>query len=106
MPVKITRLLLELKEALAQIYGENLCGLYLYGSYANRHEDPESDVDVVIVLKDYVDYWEEVQRTSQIISELSLKYNVSLSPVRLREISWVQEDSPFLNSVRKECVPL
>jgi len=104
--VKITGLLQELKGALAQIYGENLRGLYLYGSYANRQEDPESDVDVVIVLKDYVDYWEEVQRTSQIISELSLKYNVSLSPVRLREINWKQEDSPFLNNVRKECVPL
>lgn len=106
MPVKITGLLQELKEALYGIYGDNLRGLYLYGSYANRQEDPESDVDVVIVLKEFSDYWQEVQRTSRIISELSLKYQVSLSPVRLREADWLREDSPFLNNVRQECVPI
>jgi type I restriction enzyme S subunit len=106
VPTKILRLLKELKEALYQVYGENLRGLYLYGSYANRRQDLESDVDVVIVLKNFTDYWEEVQRTSPIISELSLKYNVSISPVRLYESDWLQGDSPFLRSVRKECISL
>jgi len=57
-------------------------------------------------LKDFSDYWEEVQRTSQVISELSLKYDMSISPIRVREADWAQEDSPFLKSVRKECIPL
>ena len=106
MQGKIANLLRELKEALYEIYGENLRGLYLYGSYANGEEDAESDVDVAIVLKDFSDYWEEVQRTSQVISELSLKYDMSISPIRVREADWAQEDSPFLKSVRKECIPL
>lgn len=106
MSVGIPELLQELKEALSRVYGENLRGLYLYGSYANRQEDPESDLDVIIVLKDLGDYWEEVQRTSRIISELSLKYDVSISPVRIEEPDWLQADSPFLKNVRKECVPV
>jgi len=106
MQARITKLLQELKEALRRVYGENFRGLYLHGSYVREEEDPESDVDMVIVLKDFTDYWEEVQRTSRIISELSLKYKVSISPVRVREIDWLQEDAPFLNRVRKECVPL
>lgn len=72
MHAEITQLLQELKEALSHIYGENLRGLYLYGSYATHEEDPESDVDVAIVLRDFDDYWEEIQRTGSIISELSL----------------------------------
>jgi predicted nucleotidyltransferase len=106
MHTEITQLLQELKEALSDIYGENLSGLYLYGSYATHEEDPESDVDVAIVLKDFDDYWEEIQRTGSIISELSLKYHVSISPVRVREADWVQGDSPYLHAVQKECVPV
>ncbi len=101
-----SELLKELKEALYKVYGENLRGLYLYGSFADGKEDLESDLDLAVVLEDFDDYWEEVQRTSRIISELSLKYDVSISPIRVREADWVQEDSPFLNSVRKECTPL
>lgn len=106
MPPKMTALLQDLKEVLGQIYGDNLCGLYLYGSYTRRQEDPESDVDILIVLKDFDDYWEEVQRTGQVISDLSLKYNITISPVRVRETDWAHEDSPFLNNVRKECVSI
>ena len=102
----IAGLLKELKEALHKIYGKNLIGLYLYGSYATQEEDSESDVDVAIILKDFTDYWEEVQRTGHVISELSLKYNVSISPIRLREADWAQGESPFLRNVRKEHVPI
>ncbi len=106
MQMEITALLEELKEALSHLYGENLSGLYLYGSHARRAEDAESDVDVAIVLKDFADYWEEVQRTSHLISALSLKYDVSVSPVHMREADWLHGDSPFLHTVRQACLPL
>lgn len=100
------KLLQELKEILCQIYDENLEGLYLYGSYVHEEENAESDIDIAIVLEEFRDYWEEIQRTGQAISALSLKYDVSISPIRIRKIDWVQEDSPFLNNVRKESVRL
>jgi len=103
---RLGELLQELRGLLQQLYGEKLRGLYLYGSHARQEADPESDVDVIIVLKDFGDYWEEVQRTGSIISDLSLKYDVSISPVRLREVDWLTEDSPFLNSARREAIAL
>jgi predicted nucleotidyltransferase len=106
MQMELTALLAELKAALSHIYGENLRGLYLYGSYASRTEAAESDVDVAIILQDFADYWEEVQRTSHLVSALSLKYDVSISPVHLRETDWLHGDSPFLLTVRKACLPL
>jgi predicted nucleotidyltransferase len=104
MQERISRLMRELKEALRQVYGENLRAVYLFGSYARGQEDPESDVDVAIVLKDFTDYWQEVQRTGAIIAALALKYGVSVSPVRVREADWLQGDAPFLNGLRKDCV--
>ena len=104
--MELMALLEELKEALSHMYGGNLSGLYLYGSYASRAEDAESDVDVAIVLKDFADYWEEIQRTSHLISTLSLKYDVSVSPVHVREAELLHGDSPFLHTVRKACLPL
>ena len=106
MQMELTALLAELKAALSHLYGENLRGLYLYGSYASRAEDAESDVDVAIILQDFADYWAEVQRTSHLVSALSLKYDVSISPVHMREADWRHGDSPFLLTVRKACLPL
>lgn len=101
----IGKLLQEMKSALRNIYGENLSGFYLYGSRARGEGGGDSDVDVLIVLRNFVDYWEEIQRTSRVISELSLKYGVTVSPIRLREADWLEGDSPFLNVVRNESVP-
>ena len=99
-------LLIELKQALQAIYGSDLRGVYVYGSRSRGNEEMESDLDILIVLKDYQDYWEEIQRTGRLIADLSLKYEVSISPVRIREAQWRDEDSPFLNDVRQEAVAL
>lgn len=45
--------LLELKQALVQMYGERLEGIYLYGSYARGDFTQDSDVDVLVVLRGY-----------------------------------------------------
>ncbi len=50
--MELIELLKEPKEALYQIYRENLRGVYLYGSYAGQQEDLESDVDIAVVLSE------------------------------------------------------
>ncbi|MEQ8191094.1 MAG: nucleotidyltransferase domain-containing protein [Candidatus Eremiobacterota bacterium] len=103
---EITGLIKNLKESLQKIYGENLYEVYLYGSYARNNEDPESDIDIAIILKDFSDYWEEIKRTGSIISSLSLQYDVTISPVRIRKEDWFKEDTPFLKNLRKEAILL
>lgn len=53
MSPKIKRLLRELKEGLLSIYGEQLKAVYLYGSYARGDYEEGSDLDMLVVLKDY-----------------------------------------------------
>jgi len=100
----VKTLMSELKTGLQTIYGDRLKGMYLYGSYARDEADPESDLDVLIVLDRIDHYSDEVHRTSQLGSDLSLKYSVSISKVYLRERDWRERESPFLANVREEAI--
>lgn len=105
MPSHVQNLLHELKNELARIYGEQLKGVYLYGSYARGDNKQGSDVDVMIVLKDYKRYGDEIKRTSELNAKLSLAYNLSVSRVFMTEERWKHDDSPFLRNVRTQGHP-
>ena len=105
MPVKIKKLLAELKQGLAKIYGDRLKAVYLFGSYARGDYDESSDVDVMIVLSDYENYGEEVDRSGELISQLSLAYGISISRVIMKELQWKESDTPLLRNIRAEGVP-
>jgi predicted nucleotidyltransferase len=96
----------ELKLGLNGIYGSRLKGLYLYGSYARREEDEESDVDILVVLDQFDIYAREVDRTGELGSDLSLKYGITVSQVFIREADWLNGNTPFLSNVREEALRL
>ena len=97
-------ILRELKEGLQVIYGGQLTGVYLFGSYARGEADEESDFDVLIVLKDFKSYGQEVDRTAELAADLSLKHGVTISLVFLREGEWLRGESAFLSNVRDEAL--
>src|SRR5688572_10724840 len=105
MPDIIQKLLGELKRELVRMYGERLKGVYLYGSYARGENQPDSDVDVMIVLASYQRYGDEIKRTSELNAKLSLDYNLSISRLFMTEERWKHEDSPFLRKVRVQVNP-
>jgi len=95
----------KLRAGLRDLYGMRLKGVYLFGSYARGEEDSESDVDVLVVLDDFEDYGEEVDRAISLSAELSLAHDLSVSKVFVRERDWLHGDTPFLRNVREEAVP-
>ncbi len=95
----------ELKEGLVRIYGDKLKAVYLYGSYARGDYRQGSDVDVMILLRDYKNYWKELQRSSDYVSDVSLKYDVTVSCILTKEIQWKESDKPVLQNIRREGLP-
>jgi len=105
MPDTIRELLIELKKRLVKIYGSRLEGLYLYGSYARGDQEPGSDVDILILL-DRIDHYSlEIDRTGELISDLSLKFGLSISRLFVSENDWKHRDTPFLANAREEAIP-
>jgi predicted nucleotidyltransferase len=75
--VKITTK--KLKDYLQELYQDNLDKVILFGSEARCEAEIDSDVDILIVLKNQFQYGKEVDRISGFISDLCLDYELYLS---------------------------
>jgi predicted nucleotidyltransferase len=106
MPANVKQLLAELKKGLKKLYGKRLKGLYLYGSYARGDYREGSDLDILVVLNDFERAPIELDRTDDLIGDLSLKYLITVSPLFMREKDWLTADKPLLRNVRAEGVPV
>lgn len=104
MTGRIQKLLTDLKHGLKDLYGERLQSLYLYGSYARAEQQWDSDVDVLIVLNQIDSYGTEIDRTSNVVSTLSLQYGVSISRVFVSAEAWQEKRNSFLSTVREESI--
>jgi predicted nucleotidyltransferase len=104
MTKNVKQLLAELKKGLTELYGQRLKAVYLFGSYARGDYDESSDLDIMIVLDAYKSYWDELVRSSELASELSLNYDVTISRTIMTEDQWKKGDLPVLRNVRAEGV--
>jgi type I restriction enzyme S subunit len=105
MSEKIRRILADLKSRLSELYGERLKGVYVFGSYARDEADEESDLDILVVLDRVESYPHEISFSSDVISELSLKYGVTVSRVFASESQWRNDPTMFFLNVREEAIP-
>ena len=105
VPLHIRKLMKELKEGLVRIYGDKLKAVYLYGSYARGDYRQGSNVNVMILLSDYGNYWKELRRSTELASDISLEYDVTVSRLIMKEIQWKESDMPVLRNIHKEGVP-
>jgi len=105
MSETVQMLLVELKSGLQALYAQRLRGVYLYGSYARGDGKPDSDLDVLIVLDRFDSFGAEVDRTSKLVSDVSLKYGISVSRVFVPEREWQEGEGLFLSNVREESIP-
>jgi predicted nucleotidyltransferase len=93
----------KLKDALVR--GFRLLELRLFGSKARGDSDPESDIDVLIVLENYD--WEIEKAVSRLCFDINIEYGVLLVPVlysRAEYESDLTKVTPFYQNVRKEGV--
>jgi len=104
MPKEIKSLLKKLKSGLKQMYGEQFKEAYLFGSYARGDNDPDSDIDVLIVLSDFEKYGAEINRTSELIGNLSLEHGTTVSVIFARQREWQMDKLPLMLNIHAEGV--
>jgi predicted nucleotidyltransferase len=104
MDVTLKSILTHLKQDLADIYGDRLLHLTLFGSQARGDAEPGSDIDVLVVLKPPVNPGEEIKRTGRAIADLSLHHDVVISCLFMDEIHYQTRNGSLLRNIRKEGV--
>lgn len=106
VPETVQQGLLELKGALARLYGERLKGLYLYGSYARGDFTPDSDVDLLIALEGQVKPIREIDGLGEIVADICLRYDLLIAVYPVPAEWLVERKSPFFENVRREGIRL
>jgi len=105
MPDKIKKILRELKAGLRQIYGEQLQSVILYGSYARGEAyPPDSDIDVMIVLKGTFVRREMEKKSSEFVAELCLENEVVISRTYVSDKDYTNSKMPLFINVRQDGV--
>jgi predicted nucleotidyltransferase len=99
---ELREILDEFRHGLEQIYGPRLVRMILFGSHARGVARPDSDIDVLLVLRGPVDVNEEIRRVSPLASELSLRADVVISCVYVSEEEFQADGSPLILNIRKE----
>ncbi len=97
-------ILVALRRELERVLGDQLDSVVLYGSHARREASQYSDIDVLVILRADFDYADLIRRTSAVVADLSLQYDVVLSRAFVTRERFECGNSPFLLNVRREGV--
>jgi predicted nucleotidyltransferase len=95
-----------LRGEMARVLGDRLEQILLFGSQARGEARPDSDIDILVVVREDYDYADLIRRTSPIIAALSLRYDVVISRAFVSRERYEREQSPFLLNVRREGIAI
>ena len=96
--------LAKVKAALAEEFGDRFRGLVLFGSEARGDAGPESDVDLLVLLRGPIDLTADLRRIIRATYAMELEIDRPLSAKPIDEETYLKGDRLFLREVRKEAV--
>ena len=105
---RIRPILETLHDKLEALYGDRFRGLYVFGSYARPDagiELPEdSDLDVALILSDFENPVDELDRFGPITSDLSLAHGIVISVVPIREADYREGRTNFIRVISEDAI--
>lgn len=107
VPEPIKELTAEFVRRVAELYGDRLNKVILFGSYARGDYHEDSDIDYLVVLNDEdVNSYKEISYLSSETFEMSLKYLISVSAIPVSKERFEHYGSPLLRNVQKDGILL
>ncbi len=102
IPPRIKKILRETQKQLQKIYHKRLKELILFGSYARGDFAEDSDIDIILLLDDIDNTFQEREKYLPEICKISLEYDkiISIIPFDYREFK--QKRTPLILNVNKE----
>lgn len=99
----------EITEKMQDLFGNKLRKVILYGSYARREQDNESDIDFFVLVEDSEESLSQKKyKIAEIMTELSLSHNVlvSITEETLSRYNKYSDILPFYRNVNNEGVEI
>lgn len=92
------------KEKVKSIYGDRLVDIILYGSAARGGQNQESDIDLLVLLDDYENYWDEVHRIGDIEFEIngSFDFKILISAIPVLVKDFKNKRTPLFLNIKRE----
>ena len=102
----IETILNELKRELRSLYGDRLVKLILFGSHARGEANPDSDIDLLAVLKSPVSQVQEISYMSELCVKILLDYNELVSIIPMSEDRFNAKTVSLLRNIQREGIEL
>jgi uncharacterized protein len=99
---QLNEIMNELCDRMIDTYKDRLAAIILFGSQARGDATPESDFDVLIVLKDLVHTGKEIEVTGFFLSPLCLKYSVVICNLFFSVTRFENEQTMLIQNIRRE----
>ena len=95
----------QMTECYHSVYGMDLEGIFVYGSYARGDFNDESDIDLAAIVKgNRVELQEKLKRVWDISADVGLENDVVVSPIviPLDEFEEYKDKLPYYMNILKE----
>jgi predicted nucleotidyltransferase len=101
-PQRLEQLLTKLRISLRELYGEELIDVILFGSQARKTANLDSDIDILLVLKNDFNLDAEIERTSYLIADLCLEYDILINRLFMSQNYYQHHQSALLRNIHQE----
>ena len=87
-----------------RVFGDNFLTAFIFGSFARGENEPDSDLDLLIVFKNLKDRWKTDKIVHEIVysSTFEKERTIVVSPLIMSESEFFTGTSPTILNIRKE----
>jgi hypothetical protein len=93
------------RKTIADMYGDRLDRIVLFGSRARTDARPDSDYDVALFLNGFEDRWREMDRLVPIVTDILYEQGAFIHALPYRAGADM-ERTPLMHEIRREGVDL
>ena len=92
----------KVKQGLNNYYQDQLEAIILYGSQARGDAQPDSDIDLLVILKNDINPFQEIDKTTEMIANICLEYDTVISWQFMNLAKFKNQISPYIQNVNQD----